>query len=102
MASERNDQPQTDDHPARVGTTSLSALSGLSLPVKVRIGSASISVGELLELAPGAVLTLDQRVDDDVEVLIGDRVVARGELVSVGEEMGVRITEIVGGPANQQ
>lgn len=75
---------------------SLSALGDLALPVQVRIGSASMTVRELLELASGAVVVLDRRVDDPVDVLIGDRMVARGELVSVDDEMGVRITEIVG------
>ncbi len=76
---------------------SLSALSGLNLPVHVRLGSASITVGELLGVGPGAVLALDRRVDEPVEVIIGDRVVARGELVAIGDEMGVRITEIAAG-----
>jgi flagellar motor switch protein FliN/FliY len=77
---------------------SLTALSGLTLPVNVKIGSASMTVGDLLDLGTGAVITLNRRVDEPVEVLIGERVVARGELVSVGDEMGVRITEIAGNP----
>ncbi len=100
MASERHDLTDADERlaPLQSGppqSASLAALSGLALPVEVRIGSASMTVGELLRMGAGAVVTLDQPVDEPVEVLIGDRVVARGELVSVGEEMGVRITEIV-------
>jgi len=106
MASERHELPDADERlaplqggPLQSGSLQsgpLAALSGLALPVEVRIGSASMTVGELLQMGAGAVITLDQRADEPVEVLIGDRVVARGELVSVGEEMGVRITEIAG------
>jgi flagellar motor switch protein FliN/FliY len=96
MATERDDQSEMDDHLAPLQEASLSALSGLALPVRVRIGSTSMTVAELLRLGAGAVITLDRRVDEEVDVLIGDRVVAQGELVSVDEEMGVRITQIVG------
>lgn len=97
MASEQDDRRlETADGLAPLEGASLSALSGLGLPVQVRIGSASMTVGELLRIGAGAVIALDRRVDEPVEVLIGNRVVARGELVSVGEEMGVRITEIAG------
>lgn len=96
MASEREDRAEPDERLAPLQGASLAALSGLALPVEVRIGSTSLTVGELLGLGRGAVVTLDRRVDEAVEVLIGDQVVARGELVSVGEEMGVRITEISG------
>lgn len=102
MASERNEQSYSDERlAAPLQSASLSALSGLSLPVKVRIGSASMTVEELLQLGAGKVITLDRRVDEEVDVLIGERVVARGELVSIGEEMGVRITQIVGAEGAQ-
>ena len=61
-----------------------------------------MTVGELLRLGPGTVVALDRRIDEPVEVLIGDRVVALGELVSVDEEMGVRITEITGGAEGER
>ncbi|MFP4248423.1 MAG: FliM/FliN family flagellar motor switch protein [Armatimonadota bacterium] len=97
MASEQNDRRlDTAEGLTALEGASLSALSGLAIPVKVRIGSASITVGELLSIGAGAVIALDQRVDEPVEVVIGDRVVARGELVSIDDEMGVRITEIAG------
>ena len=82
---------------ALVQSASLAVLSGLSLPVQVRIGSATMTVGELLRMGAGAVVTLDRRVDEPVELLIGEQVVAQGDLVAVGDEMGVRITRIVGG-----
>lgn len=103
MASEREEaRTDTAGELASLEGASLSALSGLALPVEVRIGCASMTVGELLRLGPGAVIALDRRVDEPVEVLIGDRVVALGELVSVDEEMGVRITQITGGAESER
>ncbi len=81
---------------------SLAALSEVALPVSVRIGRVSLTVGELLGLSQDAVITLEQRLDDPVEVLVGDRVVALGELVSVNDEMGVRITQIAASSGGEQ
>jgi len=103
MASEQNDRRiAAAEGVATLESASLSALSGLALPVQIRIGSASMTVGELMQLGAGAVIALDRRVDEPVEIVIGERVVARGELVSVEDEMGVRITEIVGSVASDR
>jgi flagellar motor switch protein FliN/FliY len=96
MASEQDGRAPDAEGLAPLQGASLHALSGLALPVRIRIGSASMTVGELTRLGAGSVIALDRRVDEPVEVLIGDRVVARGELVSIDDEMGVRITEIAG------
>lgn len=68
-------------------------LGSVKVRVVVRVGAAHTSVGELLELKQGAVLPLDRLVDEPLDVLIDDHVVARGLLVAVGEHFGVRITE---------
>jgi flagellar motor switch protein FliN/FliY len=51
----------------------------------------------MLKLAAGQVHVLDRRVDQPVDVLVSERLVARGEIVSVGEKFGVRITEVLPG-----
>lgn len=98
MASEQKERPSEEgtDGLAYMESSSLSALSELSLPVQIRIGAAQVTVGELMQISAGAVIALDRGVDEPVEIVIGDRVVARGELVSVEDEMGVRVTEIAG------
>ncbi len=95
MADERDDL-------ARIESGPLAALSQLTLSVQVRIGSATLTIGELLRLRAGAVVTLDRGLDEPVELLVGDRMVARGELVAIDDEMGVRITHIVGAPEGEQ
>lgn len=68
--------------------------------VKVRIqvtaGYCDLTVRELLDLRENAVLTLDKSTHDPVDVLVDGKVVARGMLVAVGDNFGVRITEIHG------
>ena len=67
------------------------------VPVKVSavLGRALMEVGELLKLGPGAVLELDRRVGEAIDIYVNDRLVARGEVVLVEEKLGVTMTEII-------
>ena len=69
------------------------------IEVMISVGKARPMVRDLLRLSRDAVLTLDRRVDDPVELYIGDRLIARGELQELeGEQAGqlaVRLTEVV-------
>lgn len=62
--------------------------------VTVCVGSAVLTVGELLGARKEQVIRLDSAVSDPVELLVEGRVVARGQLVAIGERFGVRITEL--------
>ncbi|WP_373357091.1 FliM/FliN family flagellar motor switch protein [Pseudoroseicyclus sp. CXY001] len=74
-------------------------LHALPLEITVSVGRARPLVRDLLEMGENAVLPLDKRVDDPVELYIGDRLIARGELQEMeGDETGqlaVRLTEVV-------
>ena len=74
-------------------SSALPFLGSVKVSISVRVGSGSLSVAELLKLEAGAVLPLDRLVDQPLDVLIDEHVVARGMLVAVGEHFGVRITE---------
>jgi flagellar motor switch protein FliN/FliY len=67
------------------------------VPVKVSavLGRARMEVGELLKLGPGAVLELDRKVGEAIEIYVNDRLVARGEVVLVEDKLGVTMTEII-------
>jgi len=68
------------------------------VPVKVRVvvGSTKMAVSEVLQLSRGAVIEVNKRVGEPVDIMINDRIVARGELVIVEDErLGVTLTEIV-------
>jgi flagellar motor switch protein FliN/FliY len=70
------------------------------IEVTVTVGRARPSVGDLLQLRPDDVLALDRRISDPVELYVGDRLIARGELEEVGGEgsgeLAVRLTEVAG------
>lgn len=68
-------------------------LGSVKVKVCVRVGSVETSVAELLQLKQGSVLALDRLVDQPLDVLVDEHVVARGVLVAVGEHFGVRISE---------
>lgn len=73
----------------------------LDLPVRivVSIGSAKITVQKLLELSQETVVDLEQLIDDPVDIFVGDRLIAKGELVEATDNengIGVKLLEIVG------
>ena len=67
------------------------------VPVKVSavLGRARMEVGDLLKLGPGAVLELDRKVGEAIDIYVNDRLVARGEVVLVEDKLGVTMTEII-------
>lgn len=73
----------------------LSLLYDLDLPVAIELGRTRLSVQDVLGLARGSVVQLDRQAGEPVDVYVGDRRFAEGEVVIVGEQFGVRITRIV-------
>lgn len=75
------------------------ALRGVPIEMRICVGRANPTLAELLELDRDAVLPLDTGIDDAVEIMIGDRVVAVGELIEQEDgqpgQLAVRLTEIV-------
>ena len=90
--------PMPDAAPAAVDASQGMRMDGLmsvNLEVVVEIGRAQMSMGEILELQNGSVVELDRVAGDVVDVLINDKLMARGEVVIVDDKFGVRITEIL-------
>jgi flagellar motor switch protein FliN/FliY len=81
------------DGAALVAPGALPFLKSVKVRVVVRVGQAETTVGELLEMKQGGVLALDRLVDQPLDVLVDEHVVARGTLVAVGDHFGVRLTE---------
>ena len=65
--------------------------------VSAILGRSRMPVGDLLKLGPGAVLELDRKVGEAVDIYVNNRLVARGEVVLVEERLGVTMTEIIKG-----
>ena len=82
-----------------VGHPNLDSILRIPVTVQVVLGSASMPVSNLLKLGRGAVIPLDHRVGEPVDVVVNGRIVARGEVVVVEDDnsrFGVSLTEIVG------
>ena len=70
----------------------------IDVPVElaVEIGRTTMTIGETLSLAPGSIVSLNRLAGEPVDLLVNGRPIARGEVVVVDEEFGLRITEVVG------
>ena len=73
----------------------LGVILDLDLPLSVRFGKTSATLGSLVRMGPGSMVSLDRSPADPVEVLVNGKVIARGEVVSVAGNYGVRITDIL-------
>ncbi len=72
----------------------LERIMDIPLNVEVVVGSTVIQIKELLNFGPGSVLELDRETTEPVDIKVNGKLIARGELVVVGEKFGIRITEI--------
>jgi flagellar motor switch protein FliN/FliY len=72
----------------------LGLVGDIEVQCTVRIGTLNLSIGELKDLQPGQALCLDQKTHEPIEIILNDRVIARGELMSHEDQFAVQITEI--------
>ena len=72
----------------------LELLLDVELDASLRFGSREMPLGEILDLGPGDVVELDRHVADPVDLIVGDKIVARGEVVLVNGNFGLRVTEV--------
>jgi flagellar motor switch protein FliN len=70
-------------------------LSGVSLRVSVEVGSASIKLVDLLNLAEGSVVELDRQANDLLDIFANGTLIAKGEIVTIGGRYGIRVVEII-------
>jgi len=83
--------PDTADQPEN-------AFLGVPVEMTISVGKAKPLISELLSLSQGAIIPLDSRIDDLVEVYIGEKLIAKGELQEIEGEagkLGVRLTQVV-------
>ena len=81
--------------PAAASTPSLEAIYDVPVQVSAVLGRTTLQVGQLLKLERGAVIELDRRVGEQVDIFVNDRLVARGEVAVVDGRLAVTMTEIV-------
>lgn len=92
--------PAFGQAPAPVAQRGLELLHGVDMEVTVELGRTRMTVRDLLALTPGAVLELDRAAGSPADLLVNGRLVARGEVVVVDEDFGLRVTEILDATAS--
>ena len=94
---DKQDAFDADEDPGDVTHTArdLSAVYDVPVQVSAVLGKATMRVSQLLKLGRGAVVELDRKVGEAIDIYVNNRLVARGEIVVVDERLGVTMTEIV-------
>ena len=81
---------ETENAPRR-----LELLLDVPMEITVELGRSRMTIQELLALSPGSVIELDKLAGEPLDILVNDRLIARGEAVVVNDKFGIRITDIV-------
>jgi len=74
----------------------LRRLSDVPVDVSVEMGRTRMTVGETLELRQGSIVTLNRMAGEPVDLLVNGTLIARGEVVVIDEQFGLRITDVIG------
>lgn len=80
---------------SKTRSNNLDLILDIPLKVSVELGRARMLVSDLLNLGQGSVIELNKLAGESMEVLVNDRLVAKGEAVVVNEKFGIRLTEII-------
>ena len=94
LEAEKRSAPVPATAPETVAAGGMDLLLDVELEATLRFGCREMPLGEILELGPGDVVQLDRHVSDPVDLIVGDRIVARGEVVLVNGNFGLRVTEV--------
>ncbi|HYF79428.1 MAG TPA: flagellar motor switch protein FliN [Symbiobacteriaceae bacterium] len=87
--------PEMAPRPAREETRNIDLLMDVSLQVTVELGRTRRQIRDVLSMGPGSVLELDKLAGEQVDVLVNGKLIAKGEVVVIDENYGVRITDII-------
>jgi flagellar motor switch protein FliN/FliY len=87
--------PTDSEQPNPPTERRMDLLLDVPLDLSVELGRARMTIQDLLGLGPGSVIELDKIAGEALDILVNDRLVARGEAVVVNDKFGVRITDIV-------
>jgi flagellar motor switch protein FliN len=91
------DSEQPLDSPV-ASQSDLRRLSDVPVDVAVEMGRTRMTVGETLELRQGSIVTLNRMAGEPVDLLVNGTAIARGEVVVIDEQFGLRITDVLGQP----
>ena len=86
---------RVDSSEARDGSIDQKIIQSIPVTLTAELGSTKIKLGDLLRLAQGSVLELDREAGEMLDLKVNDTIIAKGEVVNVGDNLGLSIIEIV-------
>ena len=95
MDAQRADFQELSNEGAAQSPRDIKFLLDIPLTITVEIGRTKMLISDLLQLGQGSVVELDKLAGEPMEVLVNNKVIARGEVVVVNEKFGIRLTDIV-------
>lgn len=78
----------------RAGASALGQILRLEVPIVVRLGERTMNLGEVMAMTPGAILEFQKKAEEELDLLVNDRVIGCGTAVKVGENFGLKVTHI--------
>lgn len=87
--------PATPGAPEVTPSQRFELLLDVPMEVSVQLGRTRMTISDLLGLSPGSVIELDKVAGEPLDIVVNDRLIARGEAVVVNDKFGVRITDVV-------
>ena len=97
--SEKSEQIETSDKglsPENSAVNNLRVLENIDVRLTVEVGNTEIKIRDLLRLNEGSVVELDRLAGEPLDILANGTMIAKGEVVMVGERFGIRLTEVKG------
>ena len=92
--SEEVDSGQVEKN-ERTGLENLKVLENIDVKLTVEVGGAEIKLRDLLRINEGSVIELERLAGDPLDILANGTIIAKGEVVMIGERFGIRFTEVV-------
>ena len=92
---EQQPTPNTTDTPT-INENYLGLVGGIEVSCLVRLGTLTLTIEALHQLKPGAVLPLNQKTNEPVDILLNHQIIARGDLMRCDDCFAIKITEIAG------
>jgi flagellar motor switch protein FliN/FliY len=89
------DGPVVPEAPQAAGPEDLTRLHEVPVELAVEIGRTQMTIREALALGPGSIVTLNRLAGEPVDLLVNGKPIARGEVVVIDEEFGLRVTEVL-------
>ena len=99
---DKKNEAQTDNRDNLTHVSELEAVYEIPVQISAVLGKASMPVNQLLKLGRGAVVELDRKVGEAIDIYVNNRLIARGELVIVDDRLGITMTEIIKATQQQQ